>query len=142
MPLPSLLGALLLTACQPAPDSANVTVEQARVTLPAVQGRPGAAYFVIESSTDARLTGLTSARAQRIELHDSSAGRMRPLEDSRIPEGERIKFAPGGRHAMIFGLDPALKVGDRLALTFNFDGSPPVTAEAEVQGPGGSHDSH
>jgi hypothetical protein len=112
------------------------------MTLPAVRGRPGAAYFTLRASVPARLNGVTSSRVQRIELHESMAAGMEPLKDSAIAAGATLDFAPGGRHAMLFGVDPALKVGARAPLVFNFEGAPAVTVEAEVLGPGGAHASH
>ena len=37
---------------------------------------------------------------------------------------------------MLFDLDPGLRVGDRLTLTFRFDPAPPAIVEADVRGPG------
>ena len=43
---------------------------------------------------------------------------------------------------MLFGVDHALKVGDRISLTFTFEGAAAVTVEAEVRGPGQAHADH
>ena len=53
-----------------------------------------------------------------------------------------VPGAPGGKHAMVFGLDPAVRVGDRVPLTFRTEGFAPRTVEAEVRGPGQAHASH
>ncbi len=143
---PFLIGsALFVAACTQQPASPQVTVEGARITLPAVQGRPGAAYFTLTAaSAPERLAAVTSPRVQRVELHESMAAGMGPLKDSSFPGDGRLSFEPGGKHAMLFGLDSALKVGDRLPLTFTFARAPAVTVDAEVQGPGGggSHAAH
>lgn len=134
---------LALAACGQAPaPGPQVGVEDAFVTLPAVRSRPGAGYFTVRAGSEpTRLTGVASPRVQRIELHDMTmAGgvmQMGPLRDTRIPAKGALTFAPGGKHAMLFGIDPALKPGDRLALTFSFEGAPAVTVQAEVRGPGG-----
>jgi copper(I)-binding protein len=60
---------------------------------------------------------------------------MRQLAGIALPAGETIAFAPGGKHLMIFGLDPKLKPRDRLRLTFRFRAAPPVEAEARLVGP-------
>ncbi len=136
-----------LTACGVPRSDPQVTVENARITLPAVKGRPGAGYFDLKGSGQPlRLTAVTSPRVQRIELHESMGGhgamRMQPLNDAGFPADGRLIFAPGGKHAMLFGVDPALKVGDRLPLTLTFDRAPAVTVEAQVLGPGGGHAGH
>jgi hypothetical protein len=141
-PILIALAASLAGCDVPRADPA-VTVQRARVTLPAVKGRPGAGYFQLEASgLPVRLSGVTSPRVERIELHESRAGGMGPLKDTSFPAGGKLDFAPGGKHAMLFGIDPALKPGDRIPLTFRFDRAPAVTVQAEVQGPGGGHAAH
>ena len=138
---PILFMLLLAPACSREPEPPRASVEDAVVTLPAVSGRPGAAYFMLRTNHDpTRLTGIDSPRVGRIELHQTiDAGgmaRMAPLADAAFSPGAPLHFAPGGRHAMLFDMDPALRVGDRLTLTFRLDPAPPVTVEAEVRGPG------
>ena len=66
---------------------------------------------------------------------------MAAIGQVAVATGE-VRFEPGAKHAMLFGVDPALKVGDRLSLTFTFEGAPPVTVEADVRGPGQAHGAH
>jgi copper(I)-binding protein len=140
-----LLAVLLTTAvlyigCGASSSGPRASVENARVTLPAVKGRPGAAYFTITAAgAPARLTGVTSPRIQRIELHESMAAGMGPLRDPSLPAGVEVRFEPSGTHAMLFGVDPTVKVGERVPMTFALEGAPAVTVNAEVQGPGGAH---
>ena len=137
-----LMGALLLaSACDRGPVPPRVTVEEAVVALPAVPGRPGAAYFTLRTNNDpTRLTGITSPQIGRIELHETvntgGVSRMVPLRDATFGPDAPSVFEPGRRHAMLFDLDPALRPGGRLALTFRFEPAPPVTVEAEVRAPG------
>jgi hypothetical protein len=117
----------------------RVAVHDAVVTLPAVPGRPGAAYFTLESNAPAALVAVASPRAARVELHEAG---MRPAARFALSPGEPLPFNPGGRHAMLFGLDPALRVGETLTLTFTFEGGPPVSAQAEIRAPGDVHGGH
>ena len=56
---------------------------------------------------------------------------MTPLAGIDVRAGGRVAFAPGGRHAMLFGIDPAVKPGTAVPLRFGFaDGT---TAEAEAK---------
>ena len=141
--------AMLLTAagCTPAPHAPEASVENAVVTLPAVRGRPGAAYFTVRSNHEGtRLTGISSPRAGRVELHETvsegGASRMRPLTEAVVSPEAPLVFEPGGKHAMLFDMATELRPGDRLGLTFTFDPAPPVTVEAEVRGPGQVHPGH
>jgi copper(I)-binding protein len=141
------LGLALLGACNRAPEEPRVTVQQVAVTLPAVPGRPGAAYFTLRTNTDpTNLIGVMSPLVQRIELHDSGSkggvSSMKPLEETVFPGRGVLAFKPGGKHAMLFGIDPSVKAGGKIPLTFTFDPAPAVTIEAEVRGPGDVHDGH
>jgi copper(I)-binding protein len=135
---------LALAGCGPKPD---VAVEQARLVLPVAPGRPAALYFTASSRTgEGRLVGLASPRAERIELHetrtDNGVSRMIRIPAAGFDDSGRIEFAPGGRHAMAFGLDPALKPGDTIPLTFAFDQGPKLAVEAEVRAFGEGHGGH
>jgi len=137
-----LATALALAACDVPRAEPQVTVTDARVTMPAVRGRPGAGYFTVRTNAQpVRITGVTSPRAERIELHemrmDRGVMRMGPLQEAGLPANGELEFKPGGKHAMVFGLDPALKPGDRIPLTFTFDRAQAVTVQAQVQRPGG-----
>jgi copper(I)-binding protein len=133
-----IVAALLLAGCAPGNPRASVT--NAVVTLPAVPGRPGAAYFTLLSNRPARLTAITSPQVGRIELHETMSmngmSRMEPLHEVAIAAGTPLIFQPGGRHAMLYDVAPTLRRGQRVALTFTIEPFPPVTVEAEVRGPG------
>jgi periplasmic copper chaperone A len=135
-----------LGACDKPPAEPRVTVEAAVVTLPAIKGRPGAAYFTLHANTrSTRLIGVASPRIERIELHESRTeggiSRMAPL-DRPMFEGRRMEFKPGGRHAMLFGIDPTVAAGGKIPLTFSFEGAPPVTALAQVRAAGDGDGGH
>ena len=144
----ALAALFLLSACGGEPAAPAVAVEKAWVRLPAVEGQPAAAYFTMEASGgDAALTGMESPAAERVELHESvtrsGVVRMVPLARVPVAAGERVAFEPGGRHGMLFGLDPDVKPGETVTLRLNFDGAPPVTTEAEVRSiAGGDHSGH
>ena len=145
--VPLLVSLFFASACASEPHMPQAEVEEPVVTLPAVAGRPGAAYFTIRTNhAPTRLTGIASPRVGRIELHETvqqnGVSQMRPVADAAFSPDAPLVFAPGGRHAMLFDLDPALRAGDRLSLSFSFDGVPAVTVEAEVRGPGQAHRDH
>ncbi|WP_158703015.1 copper chaperone PCu(A)C [Allosphingosinicella vermicomposti] len=155
-----------LAACDGAPE-ANVSaneigtehgtaaeapagISNATVRLPAVAGRPGAAYFTFRNEGEARvLTSVSSDKAERAEIHESKMEdgvmRMGKLESLAIPAGETVTLASGGTHIMLFGLDPALKAGDTVALDLKFEDGTAMRAEAKAQtvaGDAGSHNVH
>ena len=67
---------------------------------------------------------------------------MQAIPSAAFEDGKPLAFAPGGKHLMLFNLDPALKPGDKIPLTFRFAKAPPVTVEADVLGPGAAHAGH
>ena len=132
-----LVAAALLAGCEK-DRTPRVKAEDAWVRLPAVKGEAAAGYFSLEANIEGMtLTGITSPQARRIEMHETSekngVSRMKQVKSVEFPSRGALKFEPGGRHAMIFGLDPALKPGDKVTLTFAFDMTPPVTVDAEVR---------
>jgi len=132
------LLALALTAC--GPSEPRIEAEGAIVTLPAVPGRPGAGYFTLETNQEqTRLTAVTSPRAGRIELHEPG---MRQVPSFAFSSAEPLELKAGGRHAMIYGLEPSLQAGQRIPLTLTFEGAPPITVEAELRRPGDVHAGH
>ena len=133
------LAALLATCGQGDPA---VTVKDPVVRLPAVQGNPGAAYFTLRTNrTPMRILGVSSPQIQRIELHESemAGGRMRMgrlKDNSFTAEGVKV-FEEGGPHAMLFGINPAVRPGGTVRLTFDLDNAPDVSVDVTVQSAGG-----
>lgn len=136
LPIAAAIASIALSACSPAEEQAPVeTVENAWVRLPAVDGRPAAAYFVLHGGeADDTLITVDSARVASIELHETTmedgAMRMRPIMSADLPAGETLAFEPGGRHAMLFGIDPEITPGTSLTLNFRFDSDRDVSVEA------------
>ncbi|GAA3704752.1 hypothetical protein GCM10022268_13020 [Sphingomonas cynarae] len=119
-------GCLMLTGCL---KPATIETENPWLRLPAVTGRPASGYFTLHGgAAPTSLVSVSVDRAIRTEMHRSmttgGAMTMQPVRDLPLPAHGTIRFAPGGLHLMIFGLDPAMKKGDAALLTFTFaDGS-------------------
>jgi len=131
-----------LSGCDRTIPDPRVEVEQATVILPVVPGRPGSAYFTLRTNNDpTKLVSVTIPDVARIALHRSvtegGIARMAPLDGVTFDDEGRLRFAPGGSHAMLFGISPKVKAGDAIRLIFTFDPAPAVTAEAEVRAFGG-----
>ncbi len=132
-----LAMAAMLAACSRAP-----TVDDAWVRLPAVPGRPAAAYATIDPGTfDIVLTAIASPAARRVELHrsmaaDHGAMTMRPVERLPIADRKKVTLAPGGLHAMLFDVKSDLRPGDTIPLTFRFEDRNEITVDARLVGAG------
>lgn len=138
--MPALLGlALLVAGC-----SWLTRIENAWIRLPAAPGRPGAGYFDIEAASGGVTLASVSGPFERAEFHETRSrdgmSSMAPIAAIRLGSGEDMEFEPGGRHLMLFGLDPGLRPGDRVSLHFFQDTQQknPAAApvEALVVGPG------
>jgi hypothetical protein len=85
-----------------------------------------------------RLVRIESTLAAATEMHDAmGAGGMAPLAGVDVPAGATVAFAPNGRHAMLFGLDPAITPGTAVPLRFGFASGRTAEAEAKTVPAGG-----
>lgn len=135
-----LLVVAIVTGMTPA-TAATTTADTARVTevtvrLAVVPGRPAAGYFTLTAgAAPAELTGVDSPLA-RIELHAMSmAGgvmRMNRLPSVRVAAGATVRFAPNGRHLMLFDVPASVHPGATLPLTFVFADGARVRVDAAV----------
>jgi periplasmic copper chaperone A len=136
----ALFAVAALVACQK-PEPRTLAVTGAWVRLAAVPDRPGAAYFKLAGGeTPERLIAVESPRVATIELHAGGmAGgmmTMKPLSGADVPANGQTAFAPGGNHAMLFGVDPSIRPGSALPLTFRFQSGKTLTANATVYAAG------
>jgi hypothetical protein len=145
----SLAGTVLLPGCNRPPPDGTVRVSDVWVRLPAAKSRPGGAYFRMEAGSEGtRLLGVSSPSVRWIELHETEMGgsraKMKRRREIEFPSRGELLFEPGGRHAMLFGISPKVKPGDRIPLTFSFNVAPPVTVDAEVRAAGDEapHEGH
>ena len=134
---PVALGtALVLGACHPARPR-TLEVQDAWARLAPMPGRPAAAYLTIRGGGKAdRLVAITSPKVERIEMHsggmEHGMATMHPIAGLDVPAGSEARFAPGGDHAMLFGVDPAIRPGDRLPLTLRFASGATLGTEART----------
>jgi len=142
-------GTMLLTGCDRPPPDGTVRVSEVWIRLPAAKSRPGGAYFRMEAGSEGtRLLGVSSPAVRWVELHEtetkSGTARMKQRREFEFPSRGELVFEPGGRHAMLFGINAKVKPGDRIPVTFSFNVAPPVTVEAEVRAAGDEspHESH
>ena len=111
------------------------------VRLAAAPGRPAAGYLTLPIAGDrGALVSVSSPQAGRIEMHETmgegTMSAMRAIERIPVRNGETLAFEPGGRHLMLFDVDPAVRAGGRIDLVLNFERGDPVTLAAEVVAPG------
>jgi len=126
-----LAAAAMLAACGGEPEP--LSIEGAWVRLPAVTGRPAAAYFTVRGGpAPATLISVASDTAIGTEMHESMARGMRPIARVAVPAGGRVAFAPGGRHVMLTDLNRGIVPGKTVLLTFTFADGTRLLRRAEA----------
>ncbi|MEO6093741.1 MAG: copper chaperone PCu(A)C [Novosphingobium sp.] len=122
-----------------APDAkSGLSLSEARLTLPAVGGRPGAVYFTLRNTgaVSVKAVAVHIEGATRAEMHETSGRTMKPLATLVVPPGATIAFAPGGRHVMVFGIAPSLVAGTSTEMTMSFANGETLAAPVAVRAPG------
>lgn len=152
-----ILAVLALAACQQhkaseapkseaAPGEAagpdakpGITASEGVLRLPAVKGNPGAAYFSVRNGgpAAATLAAVLVDGAGKTEMHESMGGSMSALKDVPLAPGETVKFAPGGKHVMLFDLDPKLAAGGTTEMTLVFTGGDKASIPLAIEPAGG-----
>lgn len=139
------LGTVWLAGCG-APQ--RVTVDHAWVRLSAVKANPAAAYFTIHGGpNDRTLIAVSADAAVKAEMHETmkaetgktgtmKTGRgmttMEPVDAVPVPANAEIAFKPGARHVMLFNVNPGIKPGSAMTLTFAFSNGDRIVERAAV----------
>lgn len=116
----------------------GVALTDARLVLPAVRGHPGAVYFTLANAGAApvRVAAVHVRDAGKAELHETSGGTMRALGEVEVPANGSVRFAPGGRHVMVFDLADSLAAGGSTELTLTFSDGDKLSALVAIEAPG------
>src|SRR3546814_18597370 len=61
---------------------------------------------------------------------------MQPIKGFDSPSQVKVKFAPGGKHLMIWGINAAAKTQGKLPFTFIFSNGERIIYEAVLRQPG------
>ncbi|HWK35045.1 copper chaperone PCu(A)C [Sphingomonas sp.] len=137
-PLVAMVLALGLVACG---KPAELHADKAWIRLPAVPGRPAAAYLAITGGAEkATLLAVSTPVALRAELHESMAHggmmSMAAIPQVDVAPGVTVTFAPGGKHVMLFDVAPTLKPGATAPLDLQFAEGRTLKVDAKVIGAG------
>src|SRR5215475_4037856 len=128
----------------------DLVISQAWTRATPGGAKTGGGFLTIENKGSApdKLIGASGDIAGKIEVHEMSTHdgvmKMRPVEGGlTIDSGKAVKLAPGGYHLMMMDLKSALKQGDKLPVTLQFEKAGKVAVTLDVQGvgaqaPGGS----
>jgi copper(I)-binding protein len=145
---PAMLALLAIGACQKTPQTEpaatasqpGVMVSGGRLVLPAVPGRPGAAYFTLtnQSAAGETIASITIAGAGKAEMHSTTPTGMEALPQLDLPAGATALFAPGAKHVMVFDIAPSVAAGTTADITFTLAGGKAITGQLQVEAAGGA----
>lgn len=111
---------------------AKVTIDDAWIRGVRPGSTVAAGYCAITNTTPVSVTIVEFVGPGRVEMHETETtdgvSRMRPLERLTVGPGQTVTLAPGGKHLMLFDLDPGV---DQTTLKAVLDdgSSVPVTFE-------------
>ena len=148
----AIVLAWLLAGAAYAADLVQVKEPWAKATVPGQ--KVGGVYMKIVARENLRLTGVKSAVAETVEVHqmkmENGMMRMRAVPILELPAGKTVKLEPGGYHIMLFDIKQSLVAGQKLKLELTVEDASKrqhrVAVEAVVRdrdaGPAGGHDHH
>jgi copper(I)-binding protein len=153
-PLATAMALLAGTAA--CSDPPPVRVDGGQLRLNPNPQAPSAAYFTIHAGADPLvLRSVLTEQAVRLEMHESvtqdGVATMRRVESIAVPAREKVVLQPGGKHIMLWSINPQALAAGRMTFTFIFSNGDRIIADAIVQRPGagaaqsgndGEHDSH
>ena len=120
----------------------GLTIDNARIVLPAVPTNPGVVYFDLtyDGDTPQTLSAVDVQGAERAELHDNIKNgdtmKMVPLNPVELTKGTSVSFASGGKHVMAMNVSPELKAGGKTEVTLVFATGDKQTEIADILAPG------
>jgi len=118
-------------------------VDGGYVRLNANPAGPSAAYFTLHGGDDqVILRDVTTDSAVRLEIHESMTqggmASMKPVDTIDVPAGKTVQLAPGGKHMMLWTINPQAIVAGKMTFTFIFSNGDRILADAVIQKPDGS----
>lgn len=139
-----------LTACNnqseevaEAPEGlAGMTIENARLVLPAVGGNPAAVYLdlIYDGEAPQTLAAVTVEGSDNAMMHEYAEKdytiQMVPMEKVELTKGAKVSFEPGGKHIMAMNVSPELAAGGKTDVTLIFATGDKQSVAAEIRSAG------
>jgi hypothetical protein len=89
------------------------------------------------SATSRTLVAARSAAAEKLELHktimEGELAKMVAQDAVEVPANGEVKLQPGGLHIMLIGPKHALKAGDKVEITLEFNDGVTMPVNFEVR---------
>ena len=125
------------------PDAVpGLSVSNARMVLPAVDGNPAALYLDMsyEGNKNVAVSRVEVDGAQGAVMHEMGEwdGGMQMMEMLPVvlEKGDTLKFEPGAKHIMVEGVSPELQPGGSTEATVIIAGGDKISFPVEIRGAG------
>lgn len=129
------LAAVFLASCG---QGDVLLVKDVVVNLSPVDGNPSSGYATIQGAPkDVTLVSVTADDVMRMEMHETveedGMTKMQNLEKALIPAGGTVKFEPGGKHLMIWGIGGGSVAQGTLKMLFIFSNDDRIEVNAIIR---------
>jgi copper(I)-binding protein len=131
----AVLAPLALSACS---DPPPLYVDGAWIRLSPNKDTPSAGYFTVHGGgVPVTLRDVITDRALKVEMHESMTqggmASMKAIDAVDIPAGAQVAFAPGGKHLMLWNVNPTAVSQGKMPLTFLFSNGDRIIVDAVIQ---------
>ncbi|MDZ3830683.1 MAG: copper chaperone PCu(A)C [Sphingopyxis sp.] len=119
-------AALTLSGCgEKLGETKPLNVVSGHIVMGATPDRPAVGYFRVQGGPrTVELMAVTADLAQRVEMHESvkenGVMTMKPLLRAEVPAKGELVFKQGGKHLMIWNINPAAVRAGKLPMQFVF----------------------
>jgi len=129
------LAALTLASCG---QGDVLYVDKVVINVSPVEGNPSSGYLELHGGRlDVALVSVISDDVLRIEMHETveadGVATMQPIKSAPVPRGETVKFIPGGKHLMVWGVGAGSVKRGTLPMIFIFSNDDRIVVDAVVK---------
>lgn len=102
-----------------------LNVVSGHIVMGATPDRPAVGYFRVQGGPQpVQLVAVTADLAQRVEMHENikenNMVMMQEIASADVPAKGRLEFKRGGKHLMIWNINPSAVRAGRLPMQFLF----------------------
>ena len=109
-----------------------------QIEMGATPDRPAVGYFTVEGGdAPVDLVAVSADLAQRIEMHESVRENgmmtMKSIERAPVPARGTLEFKQGGKHLMIWNVNPAAVRAGKLPMVFMFTNNDRIVVDLPIK---------
>jgi len=131
--------ALTLAACEENMGKGPVLhISGGSIEMGATPDRPAVGYFTVKGGdAPVELVAVSADLAQRIEMHESVRENgmmtMKSIDRAPVPARGTLEFKQGGKHLMIWNVNPAAVRAGKLSLVFMFTNNDRIVVDLPIK---------